>query len=169
MTAVVSAGALLTGAIMVSTAQLAQSASSSGGTAAAAKSTPPGQTKKPSPPAPPPKNLVLTPNPMTVTELLAPGVSIPKTLTVANPNNQDVILQSVTVAVSALSPSPTAGPCSTPADYGVEIDSPAPVEIKKNSSQPVNVRIVMHNRPVNQNGCKSKTFTFTLTAVSTSN
>ena len=175
MTLVVSAGVVLTSAVAVSVVQLAQS----GGTASAAEAkstTAPGQVKKtatptPSPQAPatpPPKNLAIAPSPLTVTGL-APGVSFNRTITVSNPNNQDVILQSVTVAMGLASPTPAPGlPCSSPTDVQVLLTPGTPVDIAKNSFRVVPVVVRMNNTAANQDGCKNKTFRFTLTATATS-
>lgn len=149
----------------------------SGPTRLAGTTTAPGQVKKTATPAPsksptaepPPKSLTFSPNPLSVTGL-APGVSVARTLDVENPNNQDVVLQSVTATVLNPTPSPVNGlSCTSPADFEVVLTNVTPTEIKKNGSTSVPVTIRLNNSADrNQDGCKGKTFTFVFTATATS-
>ena len=171
----VTAGLVVSGVLVAGALQLAPAAGSAA--AGGGKSTTaPGQVKKtatptPSPTAPaepPPKKLAITPSPLTVTGL-APGVSFDRTILVTNPNNQDVVLQSVTVAMGLASPAPAPGTsCTSPADVEVLLSPGTPVDIAKNGSRAVPVVVRMNNTATNQDGCKDKTFHFTLTATATS-
>lgn len=148
-----------------------------GPTQLSSTTTAPGQIKKTATPAPtksptaepPPKSLTFSPNPLTVSGL-APGISLDRTLTIENPNNQDVILQSVNATVLNPTPSPVNGlSCTSPADFEVILTNVTPTEIKRNSSKPVPVAIRLNNSATrNQDGCKGKTFTFVFTATATS-
>jgi hypothetical protein len=104
---------------------------------------------------------------------LVPGMSLNRSLTITNPNNNDVVLQSITATVGAVSPSPAAGLTCTAGsdgDFEVLLDSHAQATLgKKSSSTAVPVTIRMNDSATrNQDGCKSKTFRFTFTATATS-
>lgn len=101
---------------------------------------------------------------------LAPGVSYAKTLSVGNPNNQDVQLQTVKTVVTGPVP---AGACTSPGDVEVIVtgyDNSAGVgpvlTIAKNSS--VNLPVTVRMNATAGNGCKGKTFNFTFTVTATS-
>lgn len=158
----VSAAALVTGGTAVAATQLVATSQP----AAHAHKTPSAE--------PPAKSLTLSGN-LTVSGL-APGVSVTRTLTIGNDNNQDVELQSVRTTLAGPSPTPTVGSCTSPADVEVLVAGfnastgvGAPVTIKKASTLGVPVTVRMSNSPTrNQDACKAKTFTFTFTATATS-
>lgn len=146
-----------------------QGLAASGGTGAAkaepkASKTPTGE--------PPPKTLAIG---SVNVRNLSPGVSITQNLPVTNSNGQDVELQSVKTTLSGPSPAPTTGSCTSPQDFEVLVagfnastGAGTPVTIRKNSTTNLSLTVRMHNRPVNQDACKGRTWTFTFTATATS-
>ncbi len=170
---VVTLGALTTTGVSITASQLINSASAggSGGAAVAPAKQAPKPTKS-AEASPPPKSLSVSGS--LVVRGLAPGISVTRTLSIGNDNNQDVELQSVRTVLAGGLP-PTAGTCSSPADfevivagYNTSTGAGTPVTIRKNSSLGVPVTVRLNNRPVNQDPCKGKTFTFTFTATATS-
>ncbi len=171
---VVTLGVLVTAGLAITASQLVNSTNFGGTGAAAAASAK--ETPKPTKSAqasPPPKSLSVS-GTLNVQDL-APGVSVSRTLNIGNENNQDVELQSVRTVLSGPSPSPTTGTCNSPADFEVIVAGynastgiGTPVTIGKNSSLGVPVTVRMNNRPVNQDSCKGKSWTFTFTATATS-
>lgn len=101
--------------------------------------------------------------------LLAPGVSLPLDLTLANPNNKPLSVTNLTVTVQSVTRAPGATrPCST-ADYGVtQYSGPYPLTVPANGSATLSglgvapasrPKVSMINAPTNQDGCKSATLT----------
>jgi hypothetical protein len=154
-----------------------QSSAVSGGSSAGAQGNGNGngngnaQKPSPSPAAEPPgKSLTFSPAFIQVSGL-APGISKPITLTVINPNNQDVVLQAVTAVMTSPSPGPTDPVlCSSPADVTIQVRSgQTPVDVKKNGKQDVLADVLMNNSTTrNQQDCKGKRFTFSFSATATS-
>lgn len=162
-TLVMALGALATTGVAVTASQLVSSAS---------PPTTPKATKS-AEATPPPKSLSVSGS-LNV-QGLAPGVVLGRTVTIGNDNNQDVELQSVRTVITGPSPGTTTGACSSPADFEVVVGGyntstgvGTPVTIRKRSSLGLPVTVRMNNRPVNQDTCKGKSWTFTFTATATS-
>jgi hypothetical protein len=175
--AVATAGAAFTATQLLSTASTNSSSTSGNGTVTGGGgSVAPGQVKQtPTPEASPPSKSLALSGSLNVAGL-APGVSIVRTLTIGNPNNQDVELQSVQTVVAGPSPTPAFGACGSPADFEVLVSgynattgAGSVVTIKKNSSLNVPVTVRMNNSATrNQDACKGKSWAFTFTATATS-
>ncbi|MCW2673150.1 MAG: hypothetical protein JWP14_1739 [Frankiales bacterium] len=165
---VATAGVVFTATEFLNTASTNVPATAGGGSITSA------QPKKSAEAEPPSKSLTLTGS-LNVTGL-APGVSIIRTLTIGNPNNQDVELQSVKTVLTGPSPAPTVGTCASPADFEVIVagynattGAGSVVTIKKNASLDVPVTVRMNNSDTrNQDPCKGKSWTFAFLATATS-
>jgi hypothetical protein len=178
-----SLGALATTGAVITATQLLNSASANSPSASGNGSitggggnVAPGQVKQtPTPEASPPSKSLTVSGSLSVAGL-APGVSVVRTMTIGNPNNQDVELQSVKTALTGPSPAPTSGTCSSPTDFEVIVagynattGAGTVVTIKKNSSLDVPVTVRMNNSATrNQDACKGKSWAFTFTATATS-
>ncbi|MDX6215738.1 MAG: hypothetical protein QOG99_1322, partial [Frankiales bacterium] len=80
-----------------------------------------GPNATPSTAAQPPSKSLTVGGTLTLTGI-APGMSVVRTLTIGNPNNQDVVLQSVQTVVTGPSPAPSPGyPCTAADDFQVVV------------------------------------------------
>ncbi len=100
-----------------------------------------------------------------VTGTIAPGRPATLTVTIINPNNQDLVITSVTGAITLVTTAGIVGrpPCNA-AWYHVGT-STAATPIKKNKSAVVSVPISLDNRfDTNQDNCKGATVRFSFAA-----
>lgn len=101
----------------------------------------------------------------TVTGAIAPGRTVGLNVTIANPNNQDITVRSVSGQVTTVGTRGIAGlqACST-SWFSVGSYSGSKV-IAKNSSAVVQLPVTLTNLPLtNQDNCKNVTYSFSFTA-----
>jgi len=128
-------------------------AGSSGGTVSTAAQGGQGRGAGSSNPA---KSLVVT---GTATNDLAPGRDATLTVTVSNPNNQDVVLTSVSAAVTGVQPTTCRREWITIPAAGQG------VVVRRGGTATVELRVVLDNlTAVNQDACQGATYDFRYTA-----